>query len=290
MDACLKKKNMGLSACNKLPQMPKGMITTPVGFKATALEAVDPDFWQAALLADSGVRIYLWPPFFDFKDNSEKAIYQSTPLGEKAVRDGRYSFEFAISENLCIHKSMFTHRSQSGRVFLLDVANQLSGTTDADGNFMGFRYSMLNTEKLGLSNGTNATVSPVRVTLADNLEWDRNGSLLDASFIEDLNRLTDVTLEIVADSVSANSLQVSVTVTCDGTKVNGLVLADFVLTKTDGTAQTTAPTSCVEDDGVYTISKVGGTAWADGFLDLVDADALSIEAYESTGAVAVDVP
>lgn len=290
MDVCLDKKNLGLSKCAKLPALPCSMITTPFGFKATAEQAVDPAFWQAAMLDDPSIRIYLWPRFVGFTDNSEQAVYETTPLAVMAVRDGRYNFKFDIKENLCLHKAMFTHRAISGRVFFFDVDNQLLGTSDADGNFMGFTVLLLNTEKLMLSNGTVSTKSPIVVVLADNLELDQNGALLDASFINMLNRLTDVTLTVIPGSITANQFKVSVEVTCDGTPVSGLVLADFVFTKADGTAQTTPATSAVEDDGTYTISKVGGTAWVDGLVDLKDPATLSIEAYESAGAVVVDVP
>lgn len=292
-EICIAKQNMGMSKCAKLPQMPKGMIETPLDFKCTAEEAIDPDFWLAAMLADSDVRIFLWPLFFDFKDNSEKAVYQSTPLGVRPVRDGRYDFEFSISENLCLHKNMFTHRSiNSVRIFLFDTNNQLLGTTDEDGNFQGFSAMMVNTEKMTFQNGTVATQSPVRVTLADNLELDKNGALVDASFISRLMlmRLTDVDLEVIAGSITANEFQVKVTVSCDGTVVNGLVLADFTFVKADGDAQTTPATTIVEDDGTYTISKVGGTAWVDGIVDLVAPSALTIQSYESTGPQVVNVP
>lgn len=288
-DVCAVKKNLGLSQCAKLPNMIRSMITTPNGFKATAEEAVDADFWQDALLTTAGVRIYLWPDFVNFTDNSEAAVYETTPLAYLAVRDGRYNFKFEVKENLCLHKAMYTHRAISGRVFFFDVDNQLIGTTDSDGNFMGFRIQLLNTEKLMISNGQVSTKSPVVVVLADNLELDQNGALLNASFINDLARLTDVTLT-ATDPATVDSVIVTVTATCDGTPVNGLVLADFSVKKTNGAAQTTPPTSCVEVDGVYTISKVAGTAWTDGTVDLVAPSALTIEGYESTGPATLNVP
>jgi len=289
MEACEPKKNLGLARCAKLPGMIKGMITTPESFKATEVEAVDPDFWQDALLAPSGTRIYLWPDFVNMTDNSEQAVYENTPLAVMAVRDGRYNFRFEIKENLCLHKAMFTHRAISGRVFFIDVENQIIGTLDSDGNLIGFSIMLLNTEKMMISNGTVSTKSPVTIVLRDNLELDRDGALVDAPFINTLARLTDVTLTIVG-SPTASSLVVDVKATCDDTPVNGLVLADFVLTKNDGMAQTTPPASSVEVNGRYTISKVGGTAWVDGFLNLVSATALSVEGYESTGPVVVDIP
>lgn len=287
-DVCAVKKNLGLSQCAKLPNMIRSMITTPNGFKATPTQAIDPDFWQDALL-DAAVRIYLWPDFVGFTDNSEAAVYENTPLAMLVVRDGRYYFKFEVKENLCLHKAMYTHRSISGRVFFFDVDNQLLGTTDANGNFMGFRVQLLNTEKLMISNGQVSTKSPVVVVLANNLELDQNGALLNASFINDLARLTDVTL-VATDPATVDSVVVTVMATCDQTPVNGLVLADFVVKKTNGAAQTTPPTSCTEVNGVYTISKVAGTAWVDGTVDLVSAATLSIEGYESTGPATLNVP
>lgn len=292
MDVCLTKQNLGLSRCAKLPALIRSMITTPEDFVVTAEQAVDPEFWQGFLLANRQERIFLWPNFVGFTDNSEAAVYENTPLAVMQVRDGRYNFKFDIKENLCLHKAMFTHRAISGRVFFFDVENQLIGTTDADGNFRGFSILMLNTEKLVISNGTVSTKSPVVVVLADNLELDQNGALLDASFVNTLIRLTDVTLTIVGDP-TADSLVVDVAVACDGTAVNGLVLADMVLLKADGAAQTTPPTTLTPHatiEGRYTLSKVAGTAWVDGTLDLAAPADLTIPGYESTGAVEVDIP
>lgn len=289
MDICADKSNLGLSQCAKLPNMIRSMITTPNNFKATPTQVIDPDFWQAALLDDLGARIYLWPNFVNFTDNSEAAVYETTPLAYLAVRDGRYNFKFEVKENLCLHKAMYTHRAIAGRVFFFDVDNQLIGTTDSDGNFMGFKIQLLNTEKLMISNGQVSTKSPIVVVLENNLELDQNGAIVNASFVNDLARLTDVTLT-ATNPASADAVVVAVTATCDGTPVSGLVLADFAVTKANGAAQTTPPTSCVEVNGVYTISKVAGTAWIDGFVNLVEPAALSIEAYEETGPATLNVP
>lgn len=282
MDVCLDKKNLGPSKCAKLPSLFRSMITTPQGFKVTPEEAVDPDFWAAALLANKSLRIYKWPDFVGFTDNSEAAVYETTPLAILQVRDGRYNFKFDIKENLCLHKAMFTHRAISGRVFFFDDQNQLLGTTDSDGNFKGFRILMLNTEKLMISNGTVSTKSPIVVVLADNLELDQNGALLDAPFLNDLDILTDVTIEVV--SAVDDEVVVTVTVTCDGTPVVGLAKEDFVFLKDDGTAQTAIAAATENPDGTYTLTQ-GGNTWVTGTIKLDTPDALSIKAYESDTAV-----
>jgi hypothetical protein len=283
------KENLGLSRCNALPALIKGMITTPEDFFLTPTEAVDADEWQDALLAGINTRAYFWPPFVSFENLSVPAVYEETPLAYLAVRDGNYRFRFGIKQNLCLHKAMYSHRANSGRVFLVDVENHIIGTEDEDGNFRGFTLQMLHTEKLLFSDGTVSTKSPIVVALADNLEMDANGAMVDGPFLNTIARLTDVTLTQVG-ALGANSFQFDVKQSCDNTPVSGLVLADVTFVKADGSAQTTPATALAESTtvpGRYTISKVGGTAWVAGLLDLVAPSALSIEAYESTGAASI---
>lgn len=286
MAECLTRpKNMGVSQCNKLPAMPSSMIKTPAGFKATPEEVVDPAFWQAALKAGIAERVFLFPNFVDLEDKSEQTVYKETALAFLKVRPGKYRWLFFISENLCIHKALHSHFAKQGRAFLFDNENQLFGTFDSDGNVRGFTIQLFNAEKLKLSNGTDPTLSPVLLALQNPDEIDENGALVDADFVTELVRLTDVTLEII--SAAAALIVVKVSVTCDGTPVNGLALADFVLTETDGDPQVISART--EADGTYSLTKASG-AWVDGFLDLAAPSALTIDAYESTGKVVVNIP
>lgn len=276
------KKNMGVSRCNKLPQTMRSMITTPIGFSCTPEQAIDPDFWQDACLSGKATRIYIWPDFVNVEDKSEEAVYEQTPLATLVVRDGRYQYLLQISQNLCLHKAMFTHRQKNGRVFIFDIANQLFCTEDSDGNLRGFSIQLLHTEKLKISNGQVATKSPIYLALENNLEIDEHGVLIDAAFINDLDRLTDVTLEVI--SAADDEIVVKVYVACDGTPLNGLVKEDFVLLKADGDVQ--AIVALTEDDGTYTLT---GVAWVTGSIDLVAAADLSVTAYESTGEQTVTI-
>lgn len=280
------KKNLGLTRCNKLPAIPRSIITTPDDFKLTPTQLLTPAATkaalQAALLAGIAQRIYLWPNFVGYEDVSEEAIYESNALAYLAVRDGNYRFKFMIKESLCFHKNMFSHRATNGRAFIFDKLNQLFGTSDDDGNFMGFSIQLLNTEKLKISDGTVSTKSPLLLALADNLEIDQNGALLDASFVNTLTRLSDVTLEIV--SASATTIVVKVYITCDpDTPVNGLDDSDFVLLDSDGNSQTIS--GATEDDGTYTLT---GSGLETGTLNLVAAADLSVPGYEAA-ATAVTI-
>lgn len=284
MDCNTDKKPLGVTRCNKLPALPKGMIVTPIGFKFTAAQVADAALMeaalQAAILASQATRVNVWPDFISFEDISEDAVYEETPLAYLPVRDGNYRFRFGIKQSLCLHRAMFTHRAASGRVFLFDVENQLVGTTDSDGNFMGFTIQMLHTEKIKISDGSVSTKSPIVLALADNKELDANGALVDASFVNTVDKLTAVELTIV--SATSAEIVVDAKLECDGTALNGLVAADFVLLDADGDAQSIA--SVTEVDGRYTLTPT--TTFVDGALNLDTPDQLSIQAYE---AEAVDV-
>jgi hypothetical protein len=200
-DCVVVKKNLGKSKCNKLPKYFKCMITTNNDFKLEPADYATPAALQTklqtAIKAGIASRVYLWPPFSNLDDLSEEAQYFDTPLTVVPIRDGQYRYKPFISKNMCIHKAMFTHRAiNEGRVLFFDLDNQLFGTEDADGNIYGFTLALLHTEKLDLSNGSDPTMSPIYVVLADNLEVDRDGVVIDASVVNRLDRLTDVEITL----------------------------------------------------------------------------------------------
>lgn len=278
MADCVDKKNLGVGSCPALPSFIKGMIETNDSFSATPAQVIDPTFWQDALLAAKDVRAYFWPNFFGTTDQSEANVYETTYLGKRPVRDGFYEWLITISESLCIHKAMFTHRRNNGRVWLWDGKNQLIGTIDADGNYRGLSIQMLHTEKMKFNDGTVVSKSPIALVLKDNLEFDQSGIMIDGSFLNSLSRLTDVTITVV--SAISTKIVVTVEVTCDGTPLSGLVLADFKLLNEDGTTHTiTSVTEGTGDQaGTYTLN---GTGFAAGSLSLVAPSLLTIQAYES---------
>lgn len=275
------KKNLGPSLCKDLPQMLKGMITTPLSFSFSAANSVLSAQWAAALIADPSVRIHKWPGFKEFTDQSEKSVYEQNALTDNFVRNGKYIFEFGIIESLCIHKKMFTHNGNNQRVFLIDIKNNIYGTVDSSGNFMGFTISLLNLENILISNGQVSSKSPVKLVLLDNEELNTNGSKVDGSaFVNSLNELIDVNITKVASA--AGSFSFTVKTDCDGTSVAGFVIGDFVFTKADGT--TVALTALSYANGVYTITQVGNLFVALGNMNLKPVNTpLTITLYESTG-------
>jgi len=274
------KENLGLTDCNKLPGLLRGIITTPYNFKFTLADAVDPVKWQEALLAAKSSRVYLFPWFVGYEDIMSPAVYQETVLAYLAVRDGNYRWRFDVKENLCIHKAMYSHRSNHDRVWLIDDLDQIMGTRNAAGtHVMGFTQQLLHTEKMKFSNGTESTTSPIVIALQNNKEFDKNGVIIDASFVNELLRIVDVELTIVGVP-SLTTIVVDAKIKCTGQPLNGLALADFVLKTTAGATQTI--TSFTEVDGRYTLTD---TDFATGTLTLKPPATLSIQAYEANTVV-----
>lgn len=294
-DCVSDKKNIGKSKCTRLPSLPKYIITTPNGFELTDANLATPtalkEALQAALKASKSTRIYLWPKFSSFEDQSEEAIYVQTPLGSRKVRDGQYRFRFGVSKDLCTHKAMFSHSSfGEGRVIIVDFNNRLLVTKASNGNYRGLSMDLLNAEKLRMGDGSNITESPIYLSLNDNLELDQSGELLDAgTVITELEPLTDVELKLTA-TATATTLVVSVKNVCDGEGVAGLVLADFIIRNAAGVV--VAPTTVVDaaSNGVYTITRTPNFVAGAYTVTLRDSSTLSLSAYEVLAPLAVTIP
>lgn len=271
------RKNIGFSQCKKFPQQLNGIITTSFDFKLTEEEAKTATAWQNAILAKKKNRIYYWPKVEMFENNSEDAVYEETSLGISKVRDGRYQFRFMFEENLELHKAMFSHQGFNGRVFLIDQENKIIGTQNTDGDFQGFTLDLLNPEKIRFNDGSVSSKTPLYVSLADNLELDQNGAMVQGTFLRQLKRLTDAQLEIVGTPTSTE-IVVDVKSALDLVSLLGLVVGDFVLLDSSGSAQTIS--SITEDpniEGRYTLT---GTGLVSGTLDLADPDDLSIVGFD----------
>jgi hypothetical protein len=297
MSCIVSKKNLGKSKCNKLPTVPKMMITTPNEFFLAPADFADDAALkvklQALLLNPSASRGYLWPQFSLFENRSEEAQYEDTVLGMWPMRDGQYRYFFGITKNMCTHKAMFSHRAvNEGRVFIIDLDNQIWGTEDpATGNIMGFSIGLLHTEKMMIGDGSsNSTKSPVFLCLADNEEFDKNGALIETGIINQLERLTDVEIK-AATAFAAAGFTVDVKQVCDQIGVNGLLMADFLLYAADGvtlqTLQSVTPDPNV--DGRYAIVAPGGNLFESGSLALRAPSLLTVKAYETPKKLTVTI-
>lgn len=283
------KANLGLSRC-KVPSVLKGMIELPAGTAISPANFISRDAWRVLLLNPYGSRSYLWPWFKMFEDQSEDAIYEQTALASMKVRDGQYRFKFGIQESLCLHNKLYTHNSSGGDcdVVLIDMENNFLGTVDEDNNIRGFSVDLLNAEKLKFSDGGVGSKSPLYLCLRDNKELDINGVMYKNNFLNQLYRIVDVYLTVVAVS-GDDYADVDVKQRCDDTPVQGLLLADWVVTTTGGAAQVLD--SAVADANVagrYRLTKAN--ALLDGFVNLRAASLLTVKAYEAEAAVALEMP
>jgi hypothetical protein len=283
-DCLVKKKNLGLYKCYKLPQLIKGMIWTPDDWRMPKADEGTLAAWQAAIF-DPIDRIYYFPPFVKMEPANTEAVYEDTPFAMLPVLDGQYRFRAHIRQNMCTHRNLYTHRGSGGRIILVDNLNQLLGTRDDNGDFMGVKLALLNTEKLALNTGTTATTSPIFVALEDAMEIDQYGEIISAKFLKSIIRINDV--NIIQVSAAAASIVVDVKVDCDGTPVLGLVAADFQVFDPDGTVHAiTSVTPHPTVLGRYTIAGVG-------FIDassvtLRDASQLTLDGYEAAEPLVVD--
>lgn len=276
-DCFVKRKNLGLYVCNRLPQLVKGFIWTPDNFVIPKGQEQTLATWQDAIFSPSD-RIFYWPPFVKIEMLSTEAVYEDTPLSFIPVLDGQYRFRGHIRQNMCTHKNMFSHRGASGRIFLVDVLNQILGTRAENGDFMGIKLALLHTEKFAWSDGSTGTTSPVYVALEDAHEIDQYGDIVEGKFLKSLIRIVDV--ELTKISASATEIVVDVKVDCDGTPVVGLVAADFILYEPDGSTvhAITSVTESATVPGRYTIEAAGIVTGS--FVALQTADELTLNGYE----------
>lgn len=281
------KRNLGVGKCNDLPRIIRSIITTPKNWSVSLEDSLLQATWEAAMLADKSVRIYKWPEFMDVPEFAgSETVYQRNAVGVAPVVDGTYEWLFQISKSLCFHKAAFSHRSNDGRVILIDDQGNLYGTSFGAG-FGGFSIAMLHTENLRFADGSVASSSPVRVALAsaNEINHDVYGMMrIQPEWnITGLNVLTDVELTIVG-TPTATTIVVDVNQTCDGEKLLGLEDGDFVLLDANGDAQTI--TGATENNGRYTLTGVGLES---GTLDLAAPATLSIKAYENVEPVTVTI-
>ena len=277
------KQNLGLSKCKNLPTQPKIMFTTPRNFTFTEAQLTDSTFWQEAIKAGRASRVYLWPDFDMFENISEETQYEDTSLSYLVARQGNYRFKFSIHQSMCLHRAMFSHASNNDRVVIVDQKNQALVTKLGTDSYAGLSLQLLNPEKLMINDGSVTSKSPILVALRDHLEVDENGYTFSMPFINSLERLTDVDIAVVG-TPNATTIVVTVKASCDGTTIEGLVLADFVKLATGGAVETID--SVVYADGQYTLT---GLAFTTGTVNLVASDELSLDAYESTGAATVTI-
>jgi hypothetical protein len=172
---------------------------------------------------------------------------------------------------------------------LIDSDNKYIVNKRTDGDFQGFKLSLLDTDSIKFNDGANPSISPMFIELSDPNEINKDIYMIDAPFTNELDLIVDVDVEVVTIT-DAGDIDVSVMTTCDDTPVTGLVTADFTYLNAAGVAVTiTAATASSSVPGQYKLTQTGDL-FVVGTVNIKTPSALSIQAYESTGAAAVNIP
>jgi len=277
-------KNIGNSTYKILPQYLKGFIRTPLSFASTFATMNDPTNATTAiqnlLKTAVGSRGYLIDDVATMENVSQAATYEDLPFGRLFVRDGYFAYRFLIDTGLPQFGALKSHHNSIIRAMTYDD-NYLWGTrlTEAGTDYRGVKVKMTVEKFEGISDTTTNKV-PVVIQLLENSEWTGagRGLAVPVGFVSSLEKLTSVDLTIVG-SPTSSTIVVKVQNSYDGVGIPGLVAADFTVTA--GTIATSAESSTIP--GQYTLTSTVPD-FATGETNLVAASALSIDAYESTGA------
>lgn len=293
--ACVtRKKSLGANNCNEWPSLPKAGIWTPNNFVIPAATAADSDllktFMQAALLVSTSARIYQFPEFDKITDVSEAKVRVQQSSGRTIpVREGLKRFDIEYSINICMHRAMYTHRTRTGRWIFIDSDNNYILNKRTDGDFQGYKISLLDTDSIKFNDGANPSISPVFLELADPNEINKDIYMAEAPFTNELDLIVDVNVTVVTIT-DAGDIDILVATDCDATGVSGLALADFEYLNAAGTPVTiTARTESASVPGQYKLTQ-SGDLFVDGTVNIKTPSVLSIQAYESLGAATVNIP
>ncbi len=293
--ACeIRKKSLGADNCNEWPALPKAFIWTPKSFVIPAETAADEaalkTFMQAALLVTGLTRIYQFPDFGKFTDSSEAKVRVQQASGKTIpVREGLKRFDIEYYLNVCKHRAMYTHRGTAGRVIIIDSNNKYIATKNTDGDYSGYLVSLLDTDSIKFNDGANPSISPMFLELADPNEINRDIAMIDAGFTNELELIVDVVVTVVTITDSGD-IDVLVETECDATGITGLVTADFTYLNAAGASVViTAATAHASIPGQYKLTQAGDL-FVDGTVNIKTPSVLSIQAYESIAAAAVNIP
>jgi hypothetical protein len=276
--------NLGKGGCSlENPFKPfKTLILTDESFSIDTLPNVATlATWEAGI--KDGL-VYPILGMFDYEMPNVEAEYYESPLKKRTLtRMGERRMKFHLNLPLDVHQKLQTYSGRSVRVVLADEANNLF-MTYSGGVYKGFSVDMITAEKQEWvdSGASKPATSMLSIDFKSYMDWDVNGVTLAPSEFQftDLVPLTDVNIEVVG-TPTATSIVTRVysngipTGTGAENKVAilGLVKADFILLKADGTTQTSAISTTVDnEDGTYTHTCVGAVA---GTVKLVAPDVLS---------------
>jgi hypothetical protein len=242
------KANTGFKGfCQKIGLI-KGYILTDddVEFTTEALAQLKAN-WTSKIQART---MYPFKAIMGVENQGDEATYEDTPFATELVTNGKMAWRFAHTFSMPSHKAYFTHRSNSGRIILINGTGEFVGEETGTGGFRGFKTSLVNIENLMLTDGSASEKTYIKVVL-ENAE-DINRSMVtvvptDFSGL-DLMGLIDVRLTTITAVPTNVHLEASLFST--GDTQDGFVTGDFTWLNSSGAA-VTITTFTPKVDGVY---------------------------------------
>ena len=277
--------------CNLSEGMIKKIIFAKDGVSlATGDAAMTKAAWDTLIQSKD---ILVMPAAISVEQMNEGAIYEQTPLGSMWVRDGRKEMKLNINSNMSLHSLIRTlNNGGYNNAYLLYTSGVIAGTkTTGDVKFYPYAIELSHVEYHTDNDGAVGGKTPVFISFADPTEFEDRPMYVKPTAFNALRLEALKNAEITIVSASATSIVFDVNIPHIKygfqNPIEGLVVADFVLLKAAGSAQTLS--GIVEDalvDGRYTAS---GTGLATGSLNLKEPSAMTTKGFASVGAVAVTI-
>lgn len=268
---------LGRGSCGKVLGYDKRFFLTRTSFSFANVAAAKLETnWDAGIDAQN---IFPFPEVQELEPQNVEASFYETPSGATyKTKDEKRKTLYKFIENISVHAAMKSYDGQEWNVFYITEKGYLRGHTQADGTIKGLPLSTLyvNAQETALI-GDAPNQSPVILEFKDVNHWDKeyfvvkleNNFLIDkeAPYELDLNPETATTGATFVFDINVK--------TGDGTAVDGLLLADFVLIDAAGlvvTIDTVTPDGTIA--GKYTVTATDtmteGTIGLDGVVDKTD--------------------
>jgi hypothetical protein len=243
--------------------------------------------------------VFPLPRVWSATDQSEKDIYETSPLGQKKLgKEGTYGGEYLLDAPLGMQVALRSFNGADLRVFYVDVNGNILGMSIDGTKFRGYKVGMFHCE--GMNNPVAKEESrKIVVNVWEDTPTDRDdyGVMVTPTAFNpiELEGLKDVNLTIIGTPTDS-SIVVDVKTAYGQVGLSGLVTADFLEETALGVDHTiSSATESATIAGRYTLASSAAFVTLD-VLDLiptgypVGSGKLSIAGYQSTGSVVVTIP
>jgi len=275
------RKPTGAGACVSDLSVIAKIFLAKEGFSfATITDAQTESKWDDAIKAGD---LIPFPLVFSTENSDEDTVYDTGSAGKQhKIREGKSVNTYNHITTLCVHKNLRSYDGFKGGYFAVDENENILGTSSDGVKFEPITIDTLSVNKMSASDGSNARYTPVHIIDSNPAEFNDRGASFKVSWnIKRKEGLKPVSLGIV--SASATEIIVNALVSCDGTPVSGLDVADFIL-ETGQTISGAVESATIL--GQYTLS---GTGLVSGTLNLAAPSVLSINGFQSEGSVTVTI-